>query len=102
MEFFRACALKNLEGARHLFSIIEASGTGLKLSFYLCQLAQVEAATGHHDAALEHVRAALKNDQEVGEPHYQPAILRLEGSILLERDPTAAGAAEERFRRPWR
>lgn len=99
MTFFRACATRDVEVTRKMRALMEASGSEMKLSFYLRQLAQVETSTGAHEAALERVRAALRHDQEIGELYYQPALLRLEGSILLERDATATETAEDCFRR---
>ena len=60
-------------------------------------LAQLEAATRGHDAALTLIDRGLAIAAETGERFTDPYLHRLRGDILLKRDPANPAPAEEAF-----
>jgi predicted ATPase len=75
-------------------------GQGNKLDAPLFQglLAELEAEADDADGALQRIDQAIALANETGE-HWTDALLhRIRGAILLKRDPTNPGAAEEAFK----
>jgi tetratricopeptide (TPR) repeat protein len=94
----RCWATHDVEQSRQIIEDAWASGEILGMTAHRGLLADSAAALGRFDEAIEEIREAMRLVDEIGERFNLAELYRLEGTILLLRDPSAAGAASESFR----
>jgi class 3 adenylate cyclase/tetratricopeptide (TPR) repeat protein len=73
-------------------------GATINMTFFQALLAQLEMDTMATETALEHIDDALALAGRCDDRCYLSFIHRLRGEILLKRDPSNSGPAEEAFR----
>ena len=73
-------------------------GATINMTFFQALLAQLEMDTMATETALEHIDDALALAGQCDDRCYLSFIHRLRGEILLKRDPSNSGPAEEAFR----
>jgi TOMM system kinase/cyclase fusion protein len=90
VQLLSSCARKDLEGMDRSLAALEAQGTALYLPFYGSMAADVEAALGRRDAAIERLEAGQRRARDSGEGFSLLHCLYRQGSLLLEREPGSA------------
>jgi tetratricopeptide (TPR) repeat protein len=88
------------EGADRLMqalAIFTAHGNKIGAPFYQGLLSELEATTKGFESALAVIDHALKIAEETGEHLCDPYLHGLRGDLLLRRDPSNPGPAEEAF-----
>jgi predicted ATPase len=76
-----------------------ASGADIGRTDNLCHLAEVCMKAGRLDEALSAANEALAAVERQQEHYFEPDIYRVKGEVLLRRDASNTGLAEECFRK---
>jgi tetratricopeptide (TPR) repeat protein len=89
-QFLRSWATRDLEGMQRGLALLDEQGSALAWPFYASMAAEVEAALGHHELALQRLDEGLRRARAASEGESVVDLLYRQGNILVAKDPESA------------
>jgi TOMM system kinase/cyclase fusion protein len=89
-QFLRSWATRDLEGMRRGLTLLDEQGSALAWPFYASMTAEVEAALGHHEPAIQRLEEGLRRARASSEGESVLDLMYRLGNVLLAKDPGSA------------
>jgi tetratricopeptide (TPR) repeat protein len=89
-QLMRGVATQDLEGMRRSLALLDGHGSALYWPFYASMMAEVEAALGYHEDALQRLEESVRRAKASGEGYSLMHVLHRHAKVLLVKDPDSA------------